>query len=93
MVASTGINEQLLEASCKLEADMDARLCILSSPPEKGHRVFVVYIRVGGVLNRPWASRVWLLVPRCFHIPGPACLLMAGRANHGSINWHQRTAA
>ena len=56
MVASTGIHEQLLEASCKLEADMDARLCVLSSSPEKGHRVFVVYIRVGGVLNRPWAS-------------------------------------
>ena len=33
MVASTGINEQLLEASCKLKADVDARLCILQ---EKG---------------------------------------------------------
>ena len=56
MVASTGIHEQLLEASCKLKADVDARLCVLSSSPEKGHRVFVVYIRVGGVLNRPRAS-------------------------------------
>ena len=43
MVASTSSNEQLLEASCILKADVDTRLCILS-------------IRVGGVLNRPGAS-------------------------------------
>ena len=51
--------------------DVDAWLCILSSPPCAGHLVIMVYVRSGGVLYRLLASWVLLLARHCFHIPGP----------------------
>ena len=51
--------------------DVDAWLCILSSPPCVGHLVIMVYVRSGGVLYRLLASWVLLLARHCFHIPGP----------------------
>ena len=68
-----------------IDVEVDAWLCILSSPPCVGHLVIMVYVHSGGVLDRLLASWVLLLARHWLHIPGPVDFLWSTRANHGGI--------
>ena len=68
-----------------VDVEVDAWLCILSSPPCVGHLVIMVYVHSGGVLDRLLASWVLLLARHWLHIPGPVDFLWSTRANHGGI--------
>ena len=68
-----------------VDVEVDAWLCILSSPPCFGHLVIMVYVHSGGVLDRLLASWVLLLARHWLHIPGPVDFLWSTRANHGGI--------
>ena len=68
-----------------IDVEVDAWLCILSSPPCVGHLVIMVYVLSGGVLDRLLASWVLLLARHWLHIPGPVDFLWSTRANHGGI--------